>query len=1661
MPFSLRMLLTRHATLSIVVFLCLLISLLFPSALFCQVAVGTPPYGSYAGGPDTINLGNLNSHVSAFTIGRPGRGTNFTYELTYDTSMWAPVTSGSTTTWQPVANYGWRGQTEVATGYVSYNVTQTPTCYFGGVYNGILYNYSNWTYHDPFGTPHYFPTGTNVVQPTGPYCSSSFSSATATASDGSGWTLSATGSSLNSITSSAGQIIHPPLNITSGAATYTDRNGNQITVNGSSQFFDTLSSTTPVLTISGSGTPASPLKFNYTAPSGSTVWYQLNYTNYTVASNFGVSGISEFRSAAAVPLVTSITLPDNSTYSFTYEVTPGTCTPYSGTTCTTARLTSVTLPTGGLISYSYSGGQNGINSDGTTATLTRTTPDGIWTYARTQVSGNHWQTVITDPTAAQNQTLVDFQKDNSGAGNYYETQRRNYSGSAASGTLLQTINTCYNGAASPCTGTAVALPITQRAVVSNAPGSTLQSKRVDIWNSYGMPTEIDEYDFGSGAPPATPIRKTLITYAALSNNINAFSQTVTVCSLSGTASACGGTGTVIAQTTNSYDQTTATATSGTPQHTSVSGSRGNLTTVTYMASGANTLSKTFTYYDTGTLKTSIDVNNATTIYNYPDATSTCGNAFPTSVSEPLSLSRSMTWNCSGGVQLTTVDENGKTTTMAYNDPYFWRPASVTDPLTNVTTFGYSIGNPNGFVQSLVFNGSQSIANTGIGLDSLGRPIQESHIQAPGASSWDQATRSYDSKGRPWKTSTPCVTTGPWTCPTTATTITYDPLNRPLTVTDGGGGTVTYSYTGNDVLVTIGPAPSGENPKRRQLEYDGLGRLTSVCELTTATGSGTCAQTTSQTGFWTKYTYDLLGNVTGVTQNAQAGSGQQTRSFNYDWLSRLTSETNAESGTTTYVYDSYAPGTCGGWTSQPGDLMLITRQNGTSTCYVHDALHRVTDVGFSGGSGNNCKRFRYDNSLGVLGARPSGVTVANGLGRLVEAETDTCATWPIQQSSIITDEWFSYTARGEISDFYESTLHSGGYYHSTSTYWANGVPSLLTAPGGYSVQYNLDGEGRIYSTAPSVGALNSTTYNAASQPTQVTFASSDSDTFTYDPNTGRMTQYKFTIGATPQSLIGNLTWNANGTLASQNITDPFNSTDTQNCSYTHDDLSRIASVNCGAALSQTFGYDAFGNLTKAGNYSFSPTYNAATNRYASIPGVTVSYDAAGNLLSDGSHTYSWDAYGKPVTIDGIGLTYDAFGRMVEQNRSGSYSEINYGPTGDKIQLMNGQSYTKEFVPLPGGAVAVYGGPSVYFYHPDFLGSAKLSSSSSRTYSWSLAYAPFGEKYASSGTPDPAFTGQRQDTVATGLYDFPAREYSIQGRWPSPDPAGLAAVNPANPQSWNRYAYALNNPLAMVDPTGLDPCEGANWFPFSQAANGTGIFTPDMCAANGGTWASGCFLDGAEIPCNLLMSVASSGGAPAAQCPNNDCSGLKLVSLGGHGDRFVTDPYSGIAAGCSGSTCLLQYLSIPVDDTIALDFLHANAQCPDCGHYFTNAYNGVKTATALQAGLTGSAFAAPAALSAATTAAGWGYGVAGTGLVALGSQADTEFAAATDGVWGVSRLSVSPGFYNFLNSMGQWWTFNRAFLDATTATGGRFVYVTNPSLVWSGSWYLTELQYLAGR
>jgi RHS repeat-associated protein len=244
------------------------------------------------------------------------------------------------------------------------------------------------------------------------------------------------------------------------------------------------------------------------------------------------------------------------------------------------------------------------------------------------------------------------------------------------------------------------------------------------------------------------------------------------------------------------------------------------------------------------------------------------------------------------------------------------------------------------------------------------------------------------------------------------------------------------------------------------------------------------------------------------------------------------------------------------------------------------------------------------------------------------------------------------------------------------------------------------------------------------------------------------------------------------------------------------------ANCGTAAAQTFSYDPFGNIDYSGSpYSFQPTYSPATNRMTSLGGYAPTYDPNGNLTNDSVTAFTWDANGNAISVNGVAVTYDALGRMAEQNSSGATSQIVYGPTGGKLALMNAQALETAFVGLPGHGTAVFtSGALNHYRHSDWLGSARLTSSTSQTVLSTSAYTPFGDPYAQSGASDLSFTGQNQDT-SSGIYDFSAREYNPEGRWPSPDPSGLMYADPTHPQSLNLYAYVQNNPLLNVDPTGL--------------------------------------------------------------------------------------------------------------------------------------------------------------------------------------------------------------------------------------------------------------------
>jgi RHS repeat-associated protein len=125
------------------------------------------------------------------------------------------------------------------------------------------------------------------------------------------------------------------------------------------------------------------------------------------------------------------------------------------------------------------------------------------------------------------------------------------------------------------------------------------------------------------------------------------------------------------------------------------------------------------------------------------------------------------------------------------------------------------------------------------------------------------------------------------------------------------------------------------------------------------------------------------------------------------------------------------------------------------------------------------------------------------------------------------------------------------------------------------------------------------------------------------------------------------------------------------------------------------------------------------------------------------------------------------------------------------------------------------PNVSYLTEDTLGSPRIITGKNGEVISRRDFLPFGEEIASSelnrkealgynygSTTRQAFTGYEKDSES-GLEFAQNRYYSNKlGRFTTPDPM-MASGYVGNPQTWNRYAYTLNNPLNLTDPFGLDP------------------------------------------------------------------------------------------------------------------------------------------------------------------------------------------------------------------------------------------------------------------
>lgn len=106
-------------------------------------------------------------------------------------------------------------------------------------------------------------------------------------------------------------------------------------------------------------------------------------------------------------------------------------------------------------------------------------------------------------------------------------------------------------------------------------------------------------------------------------------------------------------------------------------------------------------------------------------------------------------------------------------------------------------------------------------------------------------------------------------------------------------------------------------------------------------------------------------------------------------------------------------------------------------------------------------------------------------------------------------------------------------------------------------------------------------------------------------------------------------------------------------------------------------------------------------------------------------------------------------------------------------------------------------TITYYHTDLLGSPVLESNAAGAITRSVEYRPYGKGELDRPGSGPGFTGHLND-VGSGLTYMQARYYDPEiARFLSVDPI---PVNVGNAFSFNRFAYANNNPYKYVDPDG---------------------------------------------------------------------------------------------------------------------------------------------------------------------------------------------------------------------------------------------------------------------
>jgi RHS repeat-associated protein len=734
---------------------------------------------------------------------------------------------------------------------------------------------------------------------------------------------------------------------------------------------------------------------------------------------------------------------------------------------------------------------------------------------------------------------------------------------------------------------------------------------------------------------------------------------------------------------------------------------------------------------------------------------------------------------------------GQITTMRYD--HFGRPRGIS----------WSDGGSETITHEVIATGRQVITDTAgggrtiVAYDALDRPVRQQVRTFDGRMA--TTTTGYDPRGRVSSVSRPTLPGQ-----SAHNTITaYDNRDRPVRITEPDGAVTRHEYAGLETHT-----------------YDAR-NVHSYLVATVDGDIGSSFEDDPSSAAWlhTGFEYRPFGELARVT-----AADDTVTTMEYDLLGRRERLVDPSSGITTNTYNNF------------GEVETETNALNQVTTYTYDNLGRVLTIASpDDGTATNTWDIAPDGVGSLANARSAdGVSIDytyDDIGRPATKQ------WTIEGTAY--QFGFGYDAIGRASTTQYPALPgaaSAGRLTIVNTYNEHGyLKSVADAGPG----------GQPYWTAD--------TRNEAGQLTGETLRNGVVTTHRYQPETGLHTGTTVT-GPTGVGTLAEINYEYD---PNRNVDVRHDVTNQRYERYGYDELNRLErwaatrgpDLGLPTIIDANYRYDSVGNLTREVTFRdqqrepdivYGYSDDARPHALTSRNGITFAYDAAGRQISGDRRTVRYNRSNLPTVLTwGQGKTttfrYDPENSRVLK-RDAERTDITLGAFERRLHTTLGDTQVENIhnITVEGRLVAQIernqatptspvDQPQIRFIHTDRQGSSvKVTNATGRptngdTFLVNMFYDPFGRRIDANYKPvalqrhaDPrwGYTNHYHDDEYD-LINMKGRIYSpVDRRFLTPDPI---VQDPFSSRSYNRYAYAWNNPATRIDPTGLSTCDLYGYLP----------------------------------------------------------------------------------------------------------------------------------------------------------------------------------------------------------------------------------------------------------